>query len=294
MLRGVKARSAASALALALVTVGCSGDDDAATGETTVPGSDSPSVPGSATPLGSDLSSIIVTLPTMLMVDGAPIVAATTWSAAFARAAGAEEVTVLVPPGTDDPFGYVADADELVAVTEADFVVVDGREALIDDITDALPTDGEIITFTLSNDPAEVDALVLGLAERFMVGSAGRDWSRTFNQALERWQAVLDGARPDPAPTAIVDESLSSWARLAGLDVVASFDGGALTDEEAATLAAHDADLVLLATESRPPDGVDLGDAEVVQLTNFPDESLDLMVLFQSNVDRLVAAMPAD
>ena len=48
---------------------------------------------------------------------------------------------------------------------------------------------------------------------------------------------------------------------------------------------------MLVAEETPPTPELDLGSGTVVELTNFPDESLDLMVLFQTNVDRLLAAL---
>jgi zinc transport system substrate-binding protein len=245
---------------------------------------------GSAETTTAPTPSYVVTMPPMLEVEGAPFVAATSWSAAFVRAAGADTVSVLVPAGSPDPFGYVADEAELAPVAAADFVVVDGREAVVGVITDALPTEGEIITFTLDNDPEHVKSWVLGLGERFMLGTTAQDWADAFDEALVGWEAQLDEARPLPTPTALVDESLVTWATLGGVEVVGTFDGATVTADEAAALAGLDADLVLIAEETPPPADIDLGDADVVTLTNFPDESLDLMGLFEDNVETLVDA----
>lgn len=255
---------------------GCSSGDDTTTASTDAP---SP--------------SYVVTMPSMLEVEGSTFVAATTWSAAFVRAAGADKVSVLVPPGSPDPFGYVATEAELGPVADAEFVVVDGREALVGEITDALPTEGEIITFTLDNDPAHVKSWVLGLSERFMLGDVAQQWTERFDEALVEWEAELADHGPATPPTAIVDEALVSWSTLADLDVLATFDGAALTASEAADLAALDADLVLVASETPPPTELDLGPAEVVELTNFPDASLDLMTLFATNVATLGSALAA-
>jgi len=281
----IRRRGLAGALALMTVTGACSQDDgDSADNGEAAMTTSTPTAP---------MPSYIVTMPPMLDVEGAPFVAATTWSAAFVRAAGADNVSVLVPPGSADPFSYVADAAELAPVADADFVVVDGREAVVGSITDALPTDGEIITFTLDNDPEHAKAWVLGLGERFMSGNTAQDWADAFDAALVDWDAQLDAARPLPTPSAIVDESLASWATLGGVDVVGTFDGGAVTADEAADLAALEADLVLVAQEDPPPEATELGDGVVVALTNFPDESIDLMVLFETNVERLVAGFQA-
>lgn len=295
------------AFGLAIVAVaGCSSDDDddldtdadtEVTAPATGPGPTGPTgstePTGSTTPDGttSGTPPFMITLPEMLEVAGAPFVAATTWSAAFVRAAGADQVAVLVPPGSTDPFGVVPTAEELAPVADASFVVLDGREAAAGPLAGALPRDGEIITFTLDNDPDHVKAWVIGLSERFMLGTVAQEWVTAFDERLAEWTAQLDAARPTPAPTAVVDETLASWATLAGLDVVGTFAGTELTPESAGALPA--ADLVLVAAELPVPTGVTLPASNVVTLTNFPDESMDLLVLFQDNVDALVAAFEA-
>jgi zinc transport system substrate-binding protein len=82
------------------------------------------------------------------------------------------------------------------------------------------------------------------------------------------------------------------WAELAGLQLIATFPNEPLTPQQIADLAAAKPDLVF--DNANVPGAAALAQqagAERVLLSNFPDQNLDLIALFEANASRISDAV---
>jgi zinc transport system substrate-binding protein len=65
------------------------------------------------------------------------VVAATGWAAAFARAAGAEDVLVIAPENLQHPPDYDPKPSDLLRLRDADFIVLGGFEGFAQRLRDS-------------------------------------------------------------------------------------------------------------------------------------------------------------
>ncbi|MFB7032692.1 metal ABC transporter solute-binding protein, Zn/Mn family, partial [Streptomyces sp. NPDC056295] len=134
---------ALSALGMALVT-GCGGDGD-----------DRSSPSSSATDGGASGSSAPADDKRKPVV-----VVTTTWEGAFAKAAGADDVKVIVPQSVHHAPDYDPKPSDLAAVARADFVLYAPFEPYAAKIKDAAGSKAKLVEVNLDNDPDKVRAEV--------------------------------------------------------------------------------------------------------------------------------------
>ncbi|RSS84911.1 ABC transporter substrate-binding protein, partial [Streptomyces sp. WAC02707] len=95
------------------------------------------------------------------------VVVTTTWEGAFARAAGAENVTVIVPRSVHHAPDHDPKPSDLVAVAKADFVLYAPFEPDAAKIREAAGSSAKLVEVDLDNDPDKVRAEVDRLARLF-------------------------------------------------------------------------------------------------------------------------------
>lgn len=80
-----------------------------------------------------------VVLASLAFGQGSPrVVASTNWVAAFARAAGALDVTVIAPASVQHPPDYDPRPSDLAAIARADWVLLAGYEGFAKRMEEAL------------------------------------------------------------------------------------------------------------------------------------------------------------
>ncbi|MEV1011965.1 zinc ABC transporter substrate-binding protein [Streptomyces sp. NPDC049881] len=259
-------RSGAALIAAALAVTGCAGQEDSlASGSTGRHGHGG---------------------------SGPVVVATTTWQGAFARAAGAEDVTVVVPASAQHAPDYDPRPSDLVAVAEADFVLYAPYEPYAGQITEAAGADAELVEMAPDNDPETVNAEVTRLGELFGTQDAAAAWLSGFEEEYQELGATVRAAWPGDTPPAVVTQVFTAWAAdLAGAETRATFGPEPPTAGQLAELSAAHPELVI--DNAHMTQGAVLPDSDTVQvdIVNYPGEDLDLLSVHRAAAEALAGAL---
>ncbi|MBT2525073.1 ABC transporter substrate-binding protein [Streptomyces sp. ISL-99] len=225
--------------------------------------------------------------------DGAPVVVATTtWEGAFAKAAGAKDVKVIVPQSVHHAPDYDPKPSDLAAVAEADFVLYAPFEPYAEKIKEAAGSEAELVEVALDNDADKVTAEVARLGEKFGTQDAAAKWKASFGTEYAELQADLKAAWPGGKAPAVVTQVFTAWsAKMAGANVVGTYGPEAVTAKQLAELSAKNPALVL--DNAHMSTGVALPDAGVkqVKVVNYPGEELDLLPVYRNAATAVKQAM---
>ncbi len=219
--------------------------------------------------------------------EGPRVVASTSWAAAVVRAAGVETVKVISPPALQHPPEYDPRPSDLLAVAEADFLVLGGFERFAERLRESVGSRGEVIQVRLDHDPEVTDAEVRRLAAR--LGDPAAAERNLTALAAERQRFALEVAEGlgGKRPRALVHRFLGAWARLADLEVVGTFAMGPARPSDLLRLTGERPELVL--DNAHAPGGAELAEAAGVPrvvLVNFPGPDLDLAGVLRENARR--------
>ncbi|MEG3627862.1 metal ABC transporter solute-binding protein, Zn/Mn family [Streptomyces poriticola] len=224
--------------------------------------------------------------------DAPVVVATTTWEGAFAKAAGAEDVTVIVPSSAQHAPDYDPKPSDLAAVAEADFVLYAPFEPYAAKIKEAAGSDAELVEVDLDNAAGRASAEVTRLGGLFGTEDAAARWNASFESEYATLQKDLKQAWPGGTAPAVVAQVFSVWsAEMAGAEVRGTYGPEAVTAEQLSELAkkkpAFVLDNVHMSTGKVLPDS----GAEQVGIVNYPDEDLDLMGVYQDAADAITKAL---
>ncbi|MDA0567446.1 zinc ABC transporter substrate-binding protein [Streptomonospora sp. S1-112] len=223
---------------------------------------------------------------------GPAVVATTTWQAAFARAAGAQDVTVIVPASVQHAPDYEPRPSDLAAVAGAEFVLYSPFESFAEQITEAAGADAEAVEVNADNSPDVIAAEVAELGERFGTAEAAREWLAEFDSVRARLREDVEADWPGGERPTAVAQVYAGWAaELAGAEVVGTYGPDQVSPQEVAELSGAEPDLVLdnahMSTGAVLPDS---GAAEV-DVVNYPGEDQDLLAVYRSNAEAIGAAL---
>ncbi|MCQ6554924.1 metal ABC transporter substrate-binding protein [Streptomyces sp. C10-9-1] len=265
---------ALSAVGLALVT-GCGG------GDTTSPSGASAPAAGAT---GSEAASEGGEKPA--------VVVTTTWEGAFAKAAGAEDVTVIVPQSVHHAPDYDPKPSDLTAVAQADFVLYAPFEPYAEKIKEAAGSSAKLVEVNLDNDPDKVKAEVDKLAALFGTAEAATRWKTRFDTEYETLNKDVRAAWPDGGSPVVVSQLFTVWAaKLAGVAPAGTYGPEPVTPAQLAELSAKKPALVLdnahMSTGTVLPDS----GAEQVEIVNYPGEDLDLLAVYRDAAAGIRKAM---
>ncbi|ALV53525.1 metal ABC transporter solute-binding protein, Zn/Mn family [Streptomyces althioticus] len=227
--------------------------------------------------------------------DTGPVVVATTsWEGAFAKAAGAEDVTVIVPESVQHAPDYDPKPSDLAAVADADFVLYAPFEPYAEKFKEAAGGDAELVEVDLDNDADKAKAEVTRLGEMFGTEATAAEWITSFDTEYGKLQKDLKSAWPDGKAPTVVAQVFSAWsAKLAGAEVVGTYGPEAVTAEQLSDLSKKKPQLVLdnvhMTTGTVLPDS----GARQVGIVNYPDEDLDLLTVYKNAATTLEKAMNA-
>ncbi|MFB7041614.1 MULTISPECIES: metal ABC transporter solute-binding protein, Zn/Mn family [unclassified Streptomyces] len=257
---------ALSALGMALVT-GCGGDGD-----------DRSSPSSSATDGGASGSSAPADDKRKPVV-----VVTTTWEGAFAKAAGADDVKVIVPQSVHHAPDYDPKPSDLAAVARADFVLYAPFEPYAAKIKEAAGSKAKLVEVNLDNDPDKVKAEVDKLAALFGTGEAATKWKTGFDSEYGKLNKDVRAAWPGGKSPVTVTQVFTVWAaKLAGVTPAGTYGPEAVTPAQLAELSGRKPALVLenahMSTGTVLPDS----GAEQVQIVNYPGEDLDLLAVYRN------------
>ncbi|WP_327279951.1 metal ABC transporter solute-binding protein, Zn/Mn family [Streptomyces sp. NBC_01205] len=232
--------------------------------------------------------------------DGAPaheggkpvVVVTTTWEGAFAKAAGARDVKVIVPQSVHHAPDYDPKPSDLAAVGKADFVLYAPFEPYAAKIKEAAGSKAKLVEVNLDNDSDKVRAEVARLGQLFGTGAAAAQWTTSFDAEYAKLSKDVQGAWPGGQSPAVVSQVFTTWsAKLAGATPVGTYGPEAVTPAQLAELSGKKPALVLdnahMSTGTVLPDS----GAKQVEIVNYPGEDLDLLPIFRNAAAGLKKAM---
>ncbi|PCG87469.1 ABC transporter substrate-binding protein [Streptomyces sp. WZ.A104] len=224
--------------------------------------------------------------------DKPVVVVTTTWEGALAKAAGAEDVKVIVPQSVHHAPDYDPKPSDLAAVAEADFVLYAPFEPYAAKIKEAAGSGARLVEVDLDNDPAKVRAEVGELGALFGTEDAATKWKAGFDTEYDRLNKDVQGAWPGGKAPSVVSQVFTTWAAtLAGATVAGTYGPEAVTPAQLAELSAKQPSLVLdnahMSTGTVLPDS----GAEQVDIVNYPGDDLDLLSVYRNAATELKKAM---
>lgn len=220
------------------------------------------------------------------------VVVTTTWEGAFAKAAGAEDVKVIVPQSVRHAPDYDPKPSDLAAVAAADFVLYAPFEPYAAKIKEAAGSKAELVEVDLDNDADKVRAEVGRLGKLFGTEDAAAKWTAAFDAEYGRVAQEVRAAWPGGKSPVVVSQVFSTWsAKLAGATTVGTYGPEAVTPAQLAGLSAKKPALVLdnahMSTGTVLPDS----GARQVAIVNYPGEDLDLLPVYRNAGMELKKAM---
>ncbi|WP_371680373.1 metal ABC transporter solute-binding protein, Zn/Mn family [Streptomyces sp. NBC_01276] len=223
--------------------------------------------------------------------DRPVVVVTTTWEGAFAKAAGAEDVKVIVPQSVHHAPDYDPRPSDLAAVAKADFVLYAPFEPYAAKIKEAAGSKAKLVEVNLDNDPAKVRAEVDKLGALFGTQDAATKWKSGFDSEYGRLTKELQAGWPGGKGPSVVAQVFTGWAaKLAGATTVGTYGPEAVTPAQLAGLSAKKPSLVLdnahMSTGTVLPDS----GAKQVEIVNYPAEDLDLLPVYRNAAAELKKA----
>jgi hypothetical protein len=170
---------------------------------------------------------VFAALSLFLLAGGLPAqpktaLASTSWTAAFARAAGADSVVVLAPVELKHPPEYELKPSDLAAVRNAAVVVYAGYEKFAKKLAETAGASGLLtLRIQTTNAPETIKAEARKIADALGTREKFEEWVPAFDAlAAETRLRVLE-AYPDRR--AVVHKMQRPFAETLGLDIVGEF-----------------------------------------------------------------------
>ncbi|MYV64806.1 ABC transporter substrate-binding protein [Streptomyces sp. SID2131] len=220
------------------------------------------------------------------------VVATTTWEGAFARAAGAEDVTVIVPQSVHHAPDYDPKPSDLAAIAKADFVLYAPFEPYAAQIKEAAGSKAELVEVNLDNEPAKAAAEVARLGGLFGTKEAAGQWKTRLDGEVRKLNGDLEAAWPDGKSPSVVTQVFTAWAAgLAGATPVGTYGPEAVTPAQLAALSAKKPAFVLDNAHMSTGTVLPGSGAKQVEIVNYPGRDLDLLAVYRNAAAELKKAM---
>lgn len=223
------------------------------------------------------------------------VVASTSWTAAFAKAAGATDIVTIAPLELKHPPEYEIKPSDLAAVAGAQFLVHSGYERFAKRLAETAGIDGlTIVQVYTDNIPATFKSEARKLAVLFGTLPAYESWAARFDTLTTSMKTAVSEAFPDKR--VVTHAYLKTYAQWLGLDVVGTFGPG--EPSPAVLLELSKARPALIIDNYHNPSGssiVAATGAPLVTLINFPgkDGTRTIEDVFALNQASFLAAARA-
>lgn len=228
---------------------------------------------------------LIVSLGILAGAKG--IVASTSWVGAIAKAAGADEVTILAPIELRHPPEYDYKPQDVVKALEADYIVWAGYEPFVKKLAAAHPEiTSKLIVVRTTNIPDNLVNMTRMLATKFGTEKSQQDWEAIFLSKMASFKEKASKAQANTQKVA-VSVHQAEFITWLGYDIVKTFGGNQLSPADIAQINQLKPDLIIDNYNSL--DGRLLADhSEYVILFNFPTKDYpELIDVLAENIKRL-------
>jgi zinc transport system substrate-binding protein len=200
------------------------------------------------------------------------IIASTSWTAAYARAAGILNVDQLAPSSLEHPAEYELQIGDLEKIKKADFIVYAGYETVISQIQQSLKIDqNKFIKIGTSYVESEIRSEVLKIAEKANTVDKAERSLQAIHQLFSEAKADIEKSGLKGKPV-IAHFFQAGFAKEIGLNPVAIFGPAPLESYNLGELAKKDA--VLIIDNLHNPIAQPLSEikkrTKTIQLLNFP------------------------
>lgn len=219
------------------------------------------------------------------------VVASTSWVGAVAKLAGATNITVIAPSNLQHPPDYDAKASDLLAVADADYVLLAGYEGFAEKLKEAAGSDATVEVVAPDYDPTKLNDAVMALATTWGttdVATANMaQYTESYTQASDALKQKLSGE----TPVVVAQAFVANWVGFAGLEPAGVYGPEPLTPSQVAKLAKLKPAYVF--ENGHMPGGaavVNAVNAKQVDLVNFPGDDLELMPVVEKNAATIAAA----
>jgi zinc transport system substrate-binding protein/iron/zinc/copper transport system substrate-binding protein len=221
------------------------------------------------------------------------VVASTSWTGAFARAAGAGNVTVIAPLDLKHPPEYEIKPSDLDKVRGAKLVVFAGYEKFAQKLTET--AGGEKVSalkITTENHPNTIKQQAKLIADALGTTAAWEKWSKEFDVVAAQYKADVQKAYPNRK--AIVHKMQRPGVEWLGWEIVGEFGPAEPSPTVVADLAKTGAFIVI--DNYHNPVGQAIAEsaqAKYVQLLNFPgkDGTASIEDVYRYNARVLLSAV---
>lgn len=217
------------------------------------------------------------------------VVAATGWAAAFARAAGAENVLVIAPENLQHPPDYDPKPSDLLRLRDADFIIMGGFEGFAQRLRDAAGGKALLVEVQLQNSPEVIHKEVTRLGDLFGTSNKAKLFLDNFDTEYLELRDKVRQHMNSEGKRAVAQKFMSVWADFAGLELIGTFGPGQLQPGEMLHLSNLKPHIVL--DNAHMPAGKPIAEsakAQIVELINFPGPGKDLLDVFRANAATLL------
>lgn len=168
------------------------------------------------------LSAALAVLPAVAQKR---VVASTAWTAAIARAGGAEDIAVVAPVDLKHPPEYEVKPSDLASVAGADLVVAAGYEKFAKRLAEVAGS-GKVPVLEVYTDnlPPVFKREALKVAEALGTRTRYDAWEKGFDERTAAMREKIMAAYPDRR--AAVHRFLKTYAEWLGFEVVGTFGPG--------------------------------------------------------------------
>lgn len=244
-------------------------------------------------------AALTLSLPALAQGKPPKVVASTTWVAAFARAAGATDVTVVAPASFAHPPDYDPRPSDLVAVASADIVLMAPFDGFAQRLRDATGSKAKVDRVDLENTPEKIRSEVTRLAKLLGTEPAAQGFMKRFDAEYANLSAEVRAKIGPSRPVAVAHRFMAYWASgFAGLEVAGIYGPKPLAPAELADLVGKMPGVVFRNGHVERPEGPSAGraiadnaKARDVMIINFPGANQDLLDVFRENARRIVAVL---
>ncbi|MFC9232689.1 ABC transporter substrate-binding protein [Streptomyces decoyicus] len=226
--------------------------------------------------------------------SGPVVIATTSWEAALAKAAGAENVRSLVPASIRHAPDYDLKPSDLAAVAGADYVLYASFEPFAGRIKEAAGSKAKMIELELDNTPAKTTANVTRLGKKFGTQQAAAKWNAALAGEWKTLAGQVKAAWPDGKAPAVSSQVFTTWAaELAGARVVGTYGPEAVSPKQLSELSAKKPEFVLDNENMSTGTVLPGSGAGQLNIANYPGKDLDLLAVYRKAADQMKKAFAA-
>lgn len=223
--------------------------------------------------------------------QGPVVVATSSWEAALAKAAGARNVTSIVPASIKHAPDYDVKPSDLTAVADADYVLYASFEPFAGRIKDAASSKAKAVEVNLDNTPEKTKAEVTKLGKEFGTEKAAAQWNAKFTAEWDSLAKKVKDTWPGGKAPVVASQMFTTWAaKLAGAKVVGTYGPEAVTPAQLSALSAKKPKFVLENENMSTGTVLPGSGAKQLNIVNYPGADLDLLGVYRKAAGQMEKA----